>query len=55
MAFDMMIGPSSEQPLGTDDPGRDLASRTVHGTRISPFNFLGDALLDALDVHETAT
>ncbi len=35
MAFDMMGEPSRTHPLGTDDLGRDLLSRIIHGTRIS--------------------
>lgn len=35
MDFDMMISPSLEFPLGTDDLGRDLLSRIIHGTQIS--------------------
>ncbi len=37
MDFDMMISPSVEFPLGTDDLGRDLLSRVMHGTQISLF------------------
>lgn len=37
MDFDMMISPSLEFPLGTDDLGRDLLSRVIHGTQISLF------------------
>ena len=37
MDFDMMIPPSWEFPLGTDDLGRDLLSRVIHGTQISLF------------------
>lgn len=35
MEFDMMIGPSWDHPLGTDDLGRDLLSRIIHGTQTS--------------------
>jgi len=35
MDFDMMIPPSFEFPLGTDDLGRDLLSRIIYGTQIS--------------------
>jgi len=37
MAFDMMLEPSTEHVLGTDDLGRDLFARILHGTRISLF------------------
>lgn len=37
MDFDMMGGPSWDHPLGTDDLGRDLLSRIVHGAQISLF------------------
>ena len=37
MDYDMMSAPSSEHLLGTDDLGRDLFSRIIHGTRISLF------------------
>jgi peptide/nickel transport system permease protein len=37
MDFDMMLPPSWEFPLGTDDLGRDLLSRIIHGTQISLF------------------
>ena len=37
MDFDMMVPPSWEFPLGTDDLGRDLLSRIIHGTQISLF------------------
>ena len=36
--------PSVRHPMGTDDLGRDLASRVIHGTRVS----LGVGLLSAL-------
>lgn len=48
MEFDMMSEPSWEHPLGTDDLGRDLLSRIIHGTRISllvGFSTVGIALL----------
>ena len=35
MTLDMMSGPSWAHPLGTDDLGRDLLSRILHGTRVS--------------------
>lgn len=35
MQFDMLIPPSLAFPLGTDDLGRDLLSRVIHGTQIS--------------------
>jgi peptide/nickel transport system permease protein len=31
----MLAGPSATHPLGTDDLGRDLLSRLVHGARVS--------------------
>ncbi|WP_235737363.1 ABC transporter permease [Nocardioides alcanivorans] len=31
----MLLGPSAEHPLGTDDLGRDVLSRLLHGTRVS--------------------
>ena len=37
MDYDMMSAPSSDHLLGTDDLGRDLFSRIIHGTRISLF------------------
>lgn len=37
MQFDMLQSPSLEFPLGTDDLGRDLLSRVIHGTQISLF------------------
>ncbi len=37
MLFDMMVTPSSAFPLGTDDLGRDLLSRIIHGAQISLF------------------
>jgi peptide/nickel transport system permease protein len=37
MQFDMLMPPSPAFPLGTDDLGRDLLSRVIHGTRISLF------------------
>jgi peptide/nickel transport system permease protein len=53
MDFDMMGEPSWRHPLGTDDLGRDLLTRLMHGTQISLFvgvstvviAFLGGALL----------
>ncbi len=35
MEFDMMVAPSWDHPLGTDDLGRDLLSRIIHGTQTS--------------------
>lgn len=35
MAFEPLAGPSAEHWLGTDDLGRDLWSRVVHGARTS--------------------
>ncbi|MEM7497486.1 MAG: ABC transporter permease [Pseudomonadota bacterium] len=37
MTLDMMQGLSWAHPLGTDDLGRDLLSRILHGTQISIF------------------
>ncbi|MGF1501333.1 MAG: ABC transporter permease [Paracoccaceae bacterium] len=37
MTLDMMWAPSLAHPLGTDDLGRDLLSRILHGTRVSLF------------------
>jgi len=37
MDFDMLMPPSWAFPLGTDDLGRDLLSRVIHGTQISLF------------------
>ncbi len=37
MQFDMLQPPSLAFPLGTDDLGRDLLSRVIHGTQISLF------------------
>ncbi len=37
MDFDMLMPPSMQFPLGTDDLGRDLLSRVIHGTQISLF------------------
>ncbi|KAB2810909.1 ABC transporter permease [Pimelobacter simplex] len=31
----LLLGPSAEHPLGTDDLGRDVLSRLLHGTRVS--------------------
>ncbi len=33
--FDRLIGPSAEHWFGTDDVGRDVYARTLHGARIS--------------------
>ena len=45
MDFDMMLGPSSQHVLGTDDLGRDLLSRIIHGTRISLFVGISTVLI----------
>jgi len=45
MEFDMMGGPSAQHPLGTDDLGRDLLSRIIHGTRISLFVGISTVLI----------
>ncbi len=37
MVFGIMDGPSWAHPLGTDDLGRDLLSRLIHGGRVSLF------------------
>ena len=37
MEYDMLSPPSRAHLLGTDDLGRDLLSRIVHGTRVSLF------------------
>ena len=37
MDFDMMLSPSMIHPLGTDDLGRDLLSRLIHGSQVSLF------------------
>ncbi|MEE9387084.1 MAG: ABC transporter permease [Paracoccaceae bacterium] len=37
MQFDLLIPPNLTHPLGTDDLGRDLLSRVIHGTQISLF------------------
>jgi len=37
MNFEMLLPPSWQFPLGTDDLGRDLLSRVMYGTRISLF------------------
>jgi peptide/nickel transport system permease protein len=37
MDFEMLEPPSLRHPLGTDDLGRDLLSRLIHGTQISLF------------------
>ncbi len=37
MSMDMMSGLSWAHPLGTDDLGRDLLSRILHGTQVSLF------------------
>jgi len=31
----ILVGPSLEHPFGTDDLGRDVLSRMIHGTRVS--------------------
>ena len=48
MEFDMMSGPSWEHPLGTDDLGRDLLSRIIHGTQISLFVGVSTVLIALL-------
>ena len=45
MDFMMMEGPSLTHPLGTDDLGRDLFSRLLHGTQISLFVGISTVLL----------
>lgn len=45
MDFDMMLEPSAAHPLGTDDLGRDLLSRLVHGTQISLFVGISTVLI----------
>jgi len=37
MDFDMIAAPSWSHPLGTDDLGRDLLSRLIHGAQVSLF------------------
>ena len=37
MEFDMIGAPSMAHPLGTDDLGRDLLSRIIHGAQVSLF------------------
>ncbi|MCP5150414.1 MAG: ABC transporter permease [Ectothiorhodospiraceae bacterium] len=37
MDYDMIGEPSLAHPLGTDDLGRDLLSRLIHGTQVSLF------------------
>ncbi|NBR37825.1 MAG: ABC transporter permease [Alphaproteobacteria bacterium] len=37
MSLDMMLAPSSQHLLGTDDLGRDLFSRIIWGTQVSLF------------------
>ncbi|MFQ5794866.1 MAG: ABC transporter permease [Candidatus Bipolaricaulia bacterium] len=44
-AFRMLLPPSETHLLGTDDLGRDLFSRIIHGTRISLFVGLSTVLL----------
>jgi len=43
-ASDVLLGPSSQHPFGTDDQGRDLLRAIVHGS----FPTLGPAVLAAL-------
>ena len=44
----VMVPPSGEHILGTDNLGRDMLSRIIFGARISMFVGLGAAALDAL-------
>ena len=45
MTMNMMAGPSLGHPLGTDDLGRDLLSRILHGTQISMFIGISTVLI----------
>ncbi|MEE9587328.1 MAG: ABC transporter permease [Hyphomicrobiaceae bacterium] len=45
MDFSMMLKPSLQHPLGTDDLGRDLLSRLLHGTQISLFVGISTVIL----------
>jgi len=45
MDYDMIGEPSWAHPLGTDDLGRDLLSRLIHGTRISLFVGISTVLI----------
>jgi ABC-type dipeptide/oligopeptide/nickel transport system permease subunit len=45
MSFEMLRPPSWQFPLGTDDLGRDLLSRVIHGTRISLFVGISTVLI----------
>ena len=45
MDFEMMESPSLRHPLGTDDLGRDLVTRLIHGTRVSLFVGISTVLI----------
>ncbi len=45
---DNLLGPSGSHPLGTDELGRDIASRVMHGARASLVVGFGAAALGAL-------
>lgn len=40
-----LLSPSAEHPMGTDDLGRDVLTRTIYGTRLSLFVGASTALL----------
>ncbi len=46
--YDMIGAPSWAHPLGTDDLGRDLLSRLIHGGRISLFVGISTVLMALL-------